>query len=122
MKVVLWHSRWFDFQNELYAPLQASSLIQNHLFYFPHLDDKNTYNTEEILDTADIFIAEVSYPSTWLWIELWIAKMKGVKIMCLSKKGAQVSSSIQTVSSDFFEYENTWEMLIIFEKILNSYV
>lgn len=71
----------------------------------------NLYRFKKILKEADIFFAEVSYPSTGLWIELWYAKNYWTKIVCFYKKWAKISWSLKYICDDFFEYKNWVDMI-----------
>lgn len=63
-------------------------------------------------------MCEVSFPSTWLWIELWFASLYWTKIICIYKKWSEVSGSLKYVCKDFIEYENSDDMLRKLENIL----
>ncbi len=57
-------------------------------------------------------MCEVSFSSTWLWIELWFASLYGTKIICMYKKWANITSSLKYVCKDFIEYENSEDMFL----------
>jgi nucleoside 2-deoxyribosyltransferase len=113
MHIYVSHSTGFDFRTELYAILKHSKLGQDHHLILPHEASDFLYNTKELFakKECDIVLAEVSYPSTGQGIELGWANMLGIRIVCISKKGAKVSSSLQTVTREFLEYEDSDDML-----------
>ena len=112
MKIYIAHSKDFDFKKELYEPIKNSSLSKEHLFIFPHEDKDNFVNSKEIIkDDCDLIIAEVSYLSTGLGIELGWANVYNIPVLCLSKKGSKVSKSLQVVTNNFIEYSNEEDLI-----------
>ena len=116
MKIYVAHSREIDYLNELYEPLKEL----NADFIFPHADGKNICNSRDFYKNLDLVIAEVSKPATGLGIELGFLFDAGVPIYCLSKKGSKVSSSLKSVTSNFYEYENREDLKKIVSKILKG--
>lgn len=110
MKVQIGHSRDFDYNGQLYEPIKQSDFFYQHTWIFPHESWLNI-DSDESLNGADVFVAEVSYPSTWLGIELALAKAKWKRIICLYKKWATISSSINKVTEEVFEYTNIQDFL-----------
>ncbi len=111
MKIYVGHSSGFNFKEELYKPLRESELNTKHKIVLPHEDSSEPFNSKEFLQNCDLMIAEVSFPSTGLGIELGWANFLGVPILFVYKKGARVSGSLKVVSDKFIEYE-TQEALI----------
>jgi nucleoside 2-deoxyribosyltransferase len=114
MKIYLAHSTGFDFANELYQPIQSSELFQKHTWIFPHADH-SFINSKEILKDVDLIIAEVSYPSTGMGIELGWANMLGKRIVCINKSDRTVSSALKAVSSENTEYQDANDLVRILE-------
>lgn len=109
MIIQLWHTRDSDFQAELYNPLKGSSFFHEYEWILPH--DWGEVHSRESLKTVDTFIAEVSYPATWLGIELGFASLYGKKILCIYKKWSHISSSLKYLTEDFIEYDDTEDMV-----------
>lgn len=118
MRIYVSHSTGFDFRSELYTPLQNSEISQSHTLILPHMASDIPYTTKELFEKkqCDVVLAEVSYPSTGQGIELGWADLFGIRIVCVSKKGAKVSSSLQTVTKEFLVYEDGAEMI---EKVID---
>lgn len=110
MKIYLSHSSGFDYQSELYEPLKQT-LSNAHEIFFPH--DKANVGTKskDIITVSDYVIAEVSYPSTGQGIELGWADASSIPIICLYRKGAEVSNSLSFVSDEFIEYTSNHDMI-----------
>lgn len=104
MKIYVTHSTGYDFRSELYVPLKTLA-NDGYRFIFPHEDDTFT-NSKEIIRTADIVIAEVSYPSTGQGIELGWADDSNTPVVCISKVGMKISGSLQTICNRFSEYNS----------------
>ena len=111
MQIYVCHSRNFDYKNELYRPLKNSDLYKKHVFIFSHETEETTNSSKEIISTCDLVIAEVSYPSTGLGIELGWAESMGKKIFCIHHKDATPSSSLKFIASDFIVYANQKTMV-----------
>lgn len=103
MKIYFAHSTAFDYQNEYYHPIEASPLSQTHKLIFPHKDD-NFINTKDIINSCDLVVAEVSYPSTGMGIELGWASAANKPITALFKSGTKPSQSLSAVTSNIIEY------------------
>lgn len=114
MNIYVAHSTSFDFKRELYAPLRS---LDDYDFIFPH-ENATFTDSKSILRSCDLVLAEVSYPSTGLGIELGWADILDTPIICIYKTGASVSSSLATVSDVRIEYSSTEDML----QKLNDYL
>ncbi len=113
MKIYIAHSSAFDFQKELYQPIQNSALAKEDEFIFPHRDSGEPFNSKELFQNGcDLIIAEVSYPATGLGIELGWADLLNVPIVCIYKKGSKASGSLKVVTETFLEYSDTEDLIL----------
>ncbi len=119
MKIYIAHSRGFDYTNELYKPIK--SIKTNHEIIFPHDGIGNSNNPRDFYDSIDLIIAECSYPSTGLGIELGFAFDTKIPIYCLYKNGKKISSSLKSVSNNFYEYSDSKEMINYIVKIITNF-
>ena len=120
MKIYIGHSRGFDFENELYKPIRDSDKLREFEIILPHENGAAGQNAREFYSDIDIFIAEISYPATGLGIELGWASDSNVPIFCISKTGTKTSSSLQTVSQNFREYNSEDELTDAIIAIIES--
>lgn len=111
MKIYLAHSREFDFKNDLYIPVKQSELYENNEVYFPHDEENKNINSKELIRNCDLIIAEVSYSSIGLGIEIGWADFMNKKIVCIYKEGKKFSSSLKFVSNDFIEYKDGIDLI-----------
>jgi hypothetical protein len=111
MKIYVGHSTDFDYQKNLYEPIKQSDLTKKHEFVFPHETSLDTQNKKEFYCTIDLMIAEVSYPSTGLGVELGWVEDLGKEIFCVHKSDSKPSGSIKSVSDDIRTYSNTEELI-----------
>lgn len=109
MKIYVAHSRAFDFENELYAPLRASSFAKDHEFIFPHAGAPS--NSKDAIKDADLVLAEVSFSSTGEGIELGWADMMNKRIVCLYKNGMKISGSLNYLNIQKIEYSDTSDLI-----------
>ena len=110
MKIYIGHSNNFNFKEELYMPIIKSKLNEKVEFIFPHLTDK-TFNSKEIIEQSDLFIAEVSRQSLGLGIEIGRAEMKNKKILCIYNEKFKLSTSLKYVNVDILEYRDKEDMI-----------
>jgi nucleoside 2-deoxyribosyltransferase len=120
MKIYIAHSRDFDYQNELYLPLKNSDIFSEYEFILPH-DGDNYKHDREFYKNVDLVIAEVSFPSTGLGIELGFLYDDNKPIYCIHKDNMKISSSINAITKNIYEYKNNEKMLIIINDIIKRY-
>ena len=120
MIIQIWHSRNSDFQKELYEPIKNALFFTDHTWIFPH--DGENIDSKESLKTVDLFIAEVSLPSTGLGIEIGFASNYEKRILCLYRKWSTISSSLKYVCEDFIEYKNTKDITRQIFTFLNHFL
>ena len=120
MKIYVAHSRDFDYHNELYVPLKNSDLFKQHEFILPH-DGDNYKHDRDFYKEIDLVIAEVSYPSTGLGIELGFLYDDNKPIYCIHKDDKTISSSINAVANYIYAYSNLDEMLELITKIVDNH-
>lgn len=122
MKIYVGHSNSMDYKNELYTPLRKSNINLDHTIILPHeiFEEAKDFITKDIIKNSDLFIAEISLPSTGLWIELWIANTFSVPISCIYKKWNKISWSLKVICNDFIEYTDKNDMIDKIEKYLKT--
>lgn len=118
MKIYVAHSSSFDFKKELYDPILKSSLIKKHTFHLPHQGTQT--NSKIFLEGCNLVIAEVSYPSTGMGIELGWADSFKIPIVCFYKKGTKPSSSLKSITNSIFEYTNSKDLLSKIREVIES--
>ena len=118
MKIYVAHSSGFDYQSELYQPLREL-MSEEREFIFPH-DREVIDKTDSIIKDCDLFLAEVSYPSTGMGIEMGWADAAGVPIVCVYKKGSSVSPALRCMTDNFVEYSNLEDLKAKVDKLVKS--
>lgn len=104
MNIYVGHSKDFDFDEELYQPLKESSLAEDYEMVFPH-ETEGIFDSKAFLrDEADFMIAEVSYASTGLGIELGWADILDVPIICVYREDSSPSSGLKALDVERIEY------------------
>jgi len=110
MKIFLSHYRHTEYETELYAPLRESPLASEHDIIMPH-EHGSVVSTKEMVESADLVLAEVSRSATGVGIEIGWANALEKPIICIFKSGVKPSNSLQFVTKDFIEYEGTADMI-----------
>jgi len=110
MKIYIGHSKDVNYEEELYKPIRELEKSTNHMFLLPHEKNSNSNNERAFYNNLDLFIAEVSMPSTGLGIELGWVYDNSTPIYCIYKKGKKVNGSLKSITDKFYEYETTEEL------------
>lgn len=123
MQVYVAHSTQFDFLTDLYQPIQSSEAFKNHSIVLPHAVSTDLYNSKAFFDIdCDLVIAEISYPSTGLGIELGWADDRELPIAALAQSGLKVSSSAQAISQRVWYYQTSSQLSNLIDTIIATYV
>jgi len=117
MKIYLGHSTGFDYRRELYEPIMNSEIGKNNEIICPHLS-KEAKDSKTAISECDLFVAEVSYPSTGMGIELGWANIFGKPIICVYKTGTKISDSLKIITDKFMGYSSADELIAGLEKYL----
>lgn len=120
MKIYVCHSTGYDYVNELYKPIRASSLNTDHEIFLPHENLNGEIDTMQITKDADLIIAEVSYPSTGQGIELGRAEMIGKRIVCLHQADKTPNSALRFVTGPVISYKDAAEMIRVVAELLQK--
>ncbi len=115
MKIYVAHSKDFDYKNELYAPIRGDERLKEHQIFLPHEESDSSSNTRDFYRDIDLMIAECSYPSTGLGIELGWAFDDNIPIFAIHKQGTKVSGSVYAVTQNIAEYMDSDDMLEMIE-------
>lgn len=117
MKIYVSHSKKFDYKNELYKPLRESGFPVE--FILPHETSDEPFDSKSLFENkgCNYILAEVSYPSTGQGIELGWANANNIPVICIYKKGSEISGSLQIVSDNIVEYASLTELLNEFARI-----
>lgn len=112
MKIYIIHaSSYPDYKKNIYEIIRTSALDKSHEIIFPHEKSEVPIKSKDIIGSSDLIIAEVSYPSTGLGIELGWAEVANCKILFVHKDGIKPSSSLRVISSDFIQYTTPDDMV-----------
>jgi len=117
-QIYVGHSNDFDYERQLYKPLRESTLDQKFTLVFPYEKRKKPFNSQEVIKTSDAMVAEVSYPSTGLGIEIGWAYVFKVPIISIAMEDAKVSRSPEMVSDNFIRYSDTKDMIEKLNRVL----
>ncbi len=109
MKIYVSHASSFDYQTELYAPLQEN--LSEHELVLPHSISSEGILASEIIPISDLVVADVTYPSTGQGIELGWANAAQIPIIAVHKATARPSDALRFVTADVNPYTSTTELL-----------
>lgn len=73
--------------------------------------------------SCDLLIADCSYPSIWLWIEIWFALHNKKPILAIAHKDCRVTRQvlwIQHFDFEFIQYENLLDLIDIVNKKMQN--
>ena len=117
MKIYIAHSRDYDYQNELYLPIKNSDIFKEHEFILPH-ESNNYKHDRDFYKNIDLVIAEVSFPSTGLGIELGFLYDDNKPIYCIHQTDKKFSGSINVITKNIYGYNSQDEMVEIIKEII----
>lgn len=120
MKIYVGHSSGFDFKTELYLPIRNSDLNKHHEIVLPHENSEEPFDSRTYLRSADVMVAEVSFPSTGLGIELGWADSNDVPILLVYREGMKISRSLSVVSEHLVSYSDTDQLITAIDSFLHS--
>ena len=112
MKIYFAHSSDINY-SEIYGVLESK--LGKHEWILPHKN--KVVNSKQVISTCDLFIAEVSFPSTGMGIEIGWANATGIPIVFVYRKGSKISSSLKLMSDKFIEYDNLTDLIKKLEKV-----
>jgi hypothetical protein len=110
-KIYLAHSTDYDFVHKLYEPIKDSTLIKKYNIIFPHEANQKNFKSLEVIKSSKIILAEVSYPSIGLGIELGWANISNIPILCFYESDKEISKSLKYITNNFCKYTNASDMI-----------
>ena len=119
MKIYCAHSSAFDYRHDWYDVLRTSPLAVEHELIFPHEHEaiqKNSYST---LQSVDCVLAEVSYPSLGLGIELGWANSLQKPLYCLYTSDSRLSPSAANIATDCAAYNSKEELIYLISQFIS---
>jgi len=111
MKIYVAHSTKFNYKEDLYRPLRESEINDIAEIILPHEQSDEIFNSKQILKEMDYVVAEVSYPSTGLGIELGWANLYNIPIILIHKSDFTVSDSVKSIAFKITDYSSTEDMI-----------
>ncbi len=111
------HASSYNYKDLLYTPLRSTQ-EPDVTFILPH--EGIVSNSKDALATCDFVLAEVSYPSTGMGIELGWANNFKKKIICVYRAGTEPSKSLRFISDTFFEYSSEDDLRKCVRSIISS--
>jgi hypothetical protein len=120
MKIYVGHAGSYNYKTELYDVLKESFLWDEHEFILPYEHIDAPKNSEHIINSCQILLADVSYPSTGLGIELAWARAAGLSILAVHQRGVKVSSSVAVVTPHIAAYDTPKEIIVILENFIKG--
>ena len=121
MKIYVAHSSLFNYQADLYEPLERL-LGAEHELILPHNKNMTQFESKELFKNkgCEVIIADVSLPSIGLGIELGWANIYEIPIICLHSEDSAPSASLQIISTLFVPYKDILEIQVELNSMLNE--
>ena len=121
MKIYVAHSNSFNFQADLYEPLERI-LGSNHELILPQIKSMSQFESKDLFQNkgCEVIIAEVSLPSIGLGIELGWANMYGIPIICIHRDDSAISPALQLVSTKDIPYKDILEIQVELTSMLDE--
>ncbi len=112
------HATSFDFQTLWYQPLRE--IADQDTLVLPHEDSSAQFASRDFFASGKctLVIAEVSYASLGLGIELGWASEKGIPIIALYQEGTKPSGAIYAVTDQVIIYLDTEDLQSIVRELI----
>lgn len=111
------HATCFDYITHFYEPIKTIDRLKHYSLIFPHEKSQHGIKSKNIIQQADLVIAEVSYSSIGVGIELGWADLFNKKIISLSQINMSVSSSLQFINTSHYQYIDNDDLKIKVEAL-----
>lgn len=115
----LGHAPRWNFQEHLYLPLVSSHFATDFELILSHQHSLEPANTKEMIRNANVMLAEVSYPSTGLGIEMGWAEEFDVPIIAFYQHGRSPTHCLKIVAHDLFAYGSSRDLIAKLNKRLH---
>lgn len=116
------HATCFDYITNFYEPIKTIDSLKHYTLIFPHEKSQHGIKSKDIIQQADLVIAEVSYPSIGVGIELAWADLFNSKIITLSQINKTVSSSLQFINTSHYQYIDTNDLKTKVEALAHTFM
>lgn len=121
MKIYLVHSSKYNFREELYKPLQNSDLNKKHEIVYLYDQTDKPGSTKDLIKSCDLVVAEVSFSSMGVGIELGWASAFNVPIICAHKPGQIGSQFLNIITKHIFEYSDNHSLISHLDTLVKIY-
>lgn len=115
------HSSISNYMDDLYLPLSKSKINRKYKLFFPHKPNAifEAIPSEIIIKNCSCIIAEVSYSTLGVGIEIGWAHIFGKPIICIYKRGTRLSYSLDLLKDlTKIEYDSESDLIEKLEKLL----
>lgn len=92
MSIYFAHSSSINYK-ELYDAIINSKELMRYDFILPHAQNSRGIPSHDIIKQSQLFMAEVSEPSTGMGIEIGRAEAAKIPIVIISKTGVKISTA-----------------------------
>jgi len=87
--------------------------INHHVLVFPHDCGDGVQDSRSIIQSCDLVVAEVSYPSTGMGIELGWANACGKAVIAVHKQDIKPSASLNVITDRIYSYSSPDDLVNI---------
>ncbi len=121
LKIYFIHSARSDFNNLLYLPVLRSKILANHTLVFPDSEANKDKYYKDLMDEADVFVAELTSPDTGFNMELKNAIMLKKPILALAQKSIGYEEKYQRLLKNVIGYSTEEEVRYFVEMFAENY-
>ena len=120
LKVYFIHSTKIDYNNLLYRHVLSSAVCLNHELMLPLTKAYQNRYVKDLMQEADLIVAEVSDPNLTLKLELkWVLKIKKpIKYISLSNN---IPPKLKKIVPEIEQFTNELPLIKIIENFISHY-
>ena len=121
LKIYFIHSAKSDYNKYIYLPVLRSKILSNHTLVFPDSEANKEKYYKDIMDEADVFVAELTNPDTGFNMELKHAIISKKPILALARKSIGYEEKYQKLLKNVIGYETEEEIRYFVETFAENY-
>lgn len=114
--------RSFDKQLKKFLKQSFGIEAYSFVFDFKNKTDKKTLMKSALrkIDESDLLLAELSYKSIGIGLEVGYARAKGKKIIYMQRIGTELSTTADGICDSRIEYKDISDLLVQLKKVFHT--
>ena len=121
LSVYFIHSAKSNYNDLIYLPVLRSKVLANHTLIFPDSEANQDVYYKDLMDKADVFVAELTSPDVPFNMELKQAIISKKPILALAQKKLGYEEKYQKLLKNVIGYSTEEEIRYFIETFVENY-